>query len=102
VKLPALTDDNPVLPPPIASRGDVLVEMALTNLALWPGTSEQPNPYRDISVSNVHRITAEKLIYELEKKDDEFAIKDLVYQGLPFMGPWQDGSWLQRHAIYPY
>lgn len=102
VKLPDLTDESPTLPPPIASRGDVLVEMALTNLALWPGTSNQPNPYRDVSVSNVHRITAEKLIYELEKKDDEIAIKDLVYQGLPFMGPWQDGSWLQRHAIYPY
>ena len=99
--VPALSDDAPALPPPIARRGDVLVEMALTNLALWPGTPNQPNPYRDPQVSNIHRITAEKMIYELEKKDDDLAIQDLVYAGLPFMGPWRDGSWLQTHAIYP-
>jgi hypothetical protein len=100
-KRPALSDDSPQLPGLISNRGDVLVEMALTNLALWPGTADQPNPYRDVGTSNIHRITAEKLIYELEKKDDETGIKDLTYQNLPFMGPWCDGNWLQSHAIYP-
>lgn len=100
-KLPALTDEQPQLPEFIARRGDVLLEMALTNLALWPGTSNQPNPYVNPGVSNIHRIAAEKMIYELETKDDSTAIKNLVYQGLPFMGPWQDGSWLQTHALYP-
>ena len=97
----ALTDLSPQLPSPIARRGDVLVEMALTNLAIWPGTADQPNPYRDLGASNIHRATAEKMIYELEKKDDDIAIKDLIYQTLPFMGPWRDGSWLQQHAMYP-
>lgn len=100
-KLPDLTDLQPQLPDYIARRGDVLLEMALTNLALWPGTANQPNAYRDPGVSNVHRANADRMIYELEKKDDEVAIKDLVYQGLPFMGPWRDGSWLQSHALYP-
>jgi hypothetical protein len=100
-KLPDLSDDQPQLPDYIARRGDVLIEMALVNLALWPGTPNQPNAYRDPGVSNLHRITSEKMIYELEKKDDDVAIKDLVYQGLPFMGPWRDGSWLQSHALYP-
>jgi hypothetical protein len=100
-KLPALTDEDPGLPPFISRRGDVLIEMALTDLALWPGTANQPNPYLNSSVSNIHRNVADKLIYELEKKDDETAIKDLVYSGLPYAGPWRDGSWLQTHAIYP-
>jgi len=99
-KLPPLTDLAPALPPFISRRGDVILEMALTTLALWPGTDVNPNPYHDVGVSNVHRIASEHLIYELEKKDDDIAIKDLTYQTLPFMGPWRDGSWLQQHAIY--
>jgi hypothetical protein len=101
-KLPALTDDQPQLPEFIARRGDVLLEMGLTQLAMWPGTPNQPNPYRDLSTSNAHRAWAEKLIYELETKDDSTAIKDLTYSDLPFMGPWRDGSWLQQHAMFPY
>ncbi len=100
-KLPALSDEQPQLPEFIARRGDVLLEMALTNLALWPGTPNQPNPYASPGTSNIHRVKAEQLIYELEVKDDDTGIKNLVYQGLPFMGPWQDGSWLQTHALYP-
>jgi hypothetical protein len=101
-KLPTLTDDQPQLPEFIARRGDVLLEMGLTQLAMWPGTPNQPNPYRDLSTSNAHRAWAEKLIYELETKDDSTAIKDLTYSDLPFMGPWRDGSWLQQHAMFPY
>jgi hypothetical protein len=100
-KIPALSDLAPQLPNFVARRGDVLLEMALTNCALWPGTADTPNPYRDVAAANIHRANSEKLIYELEKKDDDTAIKDLSYQNLPFMGPWRDGSWLQRHAMYP-
>lgn len=101
-KLPALTDEDPALPPFIARRGDVLVEMALAPLALWPGTANQPNSYRDPQVAQMHAAKAERLIYELEKKDDDTAIRDLAYAELPYMGPWRDGSWLQSHAVYPY
>lgn len=101
-RVPPLSEEQPQLPPPIARRGDVLVEMALTNLALWPGTSTQPNPYRDVPTSQLHRNNAEKLIYELEKKDDEIGIRDLVYSDLQYSGPWNDGSWQQTHAIYTY
>jgi hypothetical protein len=99
-RIPELSDAQPQLPPPFSRRGDVVLEMAMTNAALWPGSEASPNTYRDPGVSNAHRVTAERMIYELEKKDDETAIKDLSYSGLPFMGPWHDGSWLQTHAIY--
>lgn len=100
-RIPPLSDAQPQLPEFIANRGDVLIEMALTQLALWPGTANQPNAYRDPDVSMMHRKNAERLIYELENKDDDTAIKNLTYQGLPYMGPWRDGSWLQSHALYP-
>lgn len=101
IKLPDLSDLQPQLPEFVAKRGDVVLEMALAKLALWPGTADQPNPYANPATHNIHHAAAETLIYELEKKDDETAIKDLIYTGLPYMGPWRDGSWLQSHALYP-
>jgi hypothetical protein len=96
-RMPELSDDAPQLP--ARMRGDVLLEMALAQLALWPGTAEVPNPYRDLGVNRVHSTKAETMIYELEKLDNEVAMKDLI-STLPYMGPWRDGSWLQTHASY--
>ena len=101
-KWPALTDDQPVLPGLLARRGDVLLEMALTNCARFPGTDTTPNPYYDLNLARQHEIKAETLIYELEKKDDDLASKNMSYMNLPFYpAPWLDGSWLQSHAIFP-
>jgi len=98
-KLLPLSDEQPQLPSRIARRGDVLLETVLTNLALWPGTPDAPNPYCNNQTAAAHRATAEKMIYELERQDDELAMKDLTYT-YSYAGPWRDGSWLQTHAVY--
>lgn len=99
---PALTDDQPQLPTSIANRGDVILEMGLERAASWPGTNTLRNAYYDLRLADRHYQKSERLIYELEKKDDDIAIKDLSYVNMPFYpAPWLDGSWLQSHAIYP-
>lgn len=101
-KLPDLSDAAPQLPPFIARRGDVLLEMALEKLALWPGTETRANPYASAVNARTHHIQAETMIYELEKKDDDTATKDIVYQNLGYApAPWMDGAYLQNHA-WPY
>jgi hypothetical protein len=100
-KLPELSDQKPALPDFIARRGDVLLEMALANCARFPGSATMPNPYRDLQLAVQHDARAERMIFDLENKDDDTAIKNLKYQSMPFYpAPWMDGSWLQRHAIY--
>lgn len=96
--LPALTDDQPQLPPFVAQRGDVLLEMALEKCAQFPGTATTPNPYYNLALSDRHRVKAEMLINELEKYDDNTGTQDITYQNLPFAGPWADGNFLQTHA----
>ena len=100
-KLPDLSDTRPQLPDLIARRGDVLLEMALANCARFPGTDTAANPYFNLNVAVQHEARAERMIYELEKKDDDLASKDLRYQSMPFYpAPWMDGSWLQSHAVF--
>ena len=98
--LPALTDSQPQLPPFIAQRGDVLIEMALEKCAQFPGTATTPNPYFSMGLADRHGKKAFDLISELEKYDDNTGSQDLSYQTLPFAGPFLDGSWQQSHAIY--
>ena len=99
---PALSDDQPALPTSISNRGDVILEMALERCASWPGTNTQRNSYYDLRNADRHFKKSEMLIYELEKKDDDIAIKDMSYTTMPYYpAPWLDGSWLQSHAIYP-
>lgn len=101
-KLPALSNEQPQLPDFVARRGDILLEMALASCARWPGTDTMRNPYYDLQLASMHEGRSEKMIWELEKKDDDVAIKDLKYDNLGYYpAPWLDGSWLQRHAIYP-
>lgn len=101
-KLPDLTDDSPQLPEFVARRGDVLLEMALGQAALFPGTETMRNPYYDLNTARIHAAKAETMVFELEKKDDDTARKDINYFRLPYAwGPFFDGSWLQTHAIYP-
>lgn len=101
-KLPALTDAEPQLPPFINQRGDVLLEMALTQAALFPGTATEKNPFYDLNAAQLHSRKAEYLINELEIKDDDTATKNLTYLNMDFAPtPWLDGSYLQSHA-WPY
>ena len=99
VKLPDLSDAQPQLPSFVARRGDVVLEMSLQKAASWPGTSSSRNGYYDLNLAQQHRVSGETMIYELEKKDDETAMKDLVYQSMDWApAPWMDGSYLQSHA----
>ena len=99
--LPELTDDQPQLPPFVAQRGDVLLEMALQKCAQFPGSPTTPNPYYNLALADRHGAKAAELINELEKYDDNTGTQDITYQNWPFYpAPWLDGRWQQDHAIY--
>lgn len=97
-----LNDVNAVLPRYI--RGDVLVELALEDVALWPGPSiDKPNPYRSLDTAKYHGTRAQKMIQVLEVQDDNVWEQDLTYQ-FPSMGwamatPLGDARFLQSHAV---
>lgn len=95
-----LTDDKPYLPPPIAARGEVLLEMALMKAATFPGVSkDQPNPYYSLPLSAQHKAESERLINDLERNDEEVGLSDLWYNAYPFYpAPWETGQWQQTHA----
>lgn len=97
-----ISDAGSVLPRYI--RGDVLVEMALEDVALWPGPSDdKPNPYYSSRNAAYHGGRAEALILVLERQDDEVYQQDLTYQypavSWAFATPLGDSRWLQNHAI---
>lgn len=96
---PPFDETSPQLPPFI--RKDVILELALEKCAMFPGTTEKPNPYFSLALAARHRASYERMAMDLELKDDSTAIRDFVYQDqtpwapMPFM----DGSWLRDHAI---
>jgi|WetSurMetagenome_2_1015567.scaffolds.fasta_scaffold06646_2 hypothetical protein len=97
-----LTDAAPTLPPPIASRGEVLIEMALESCARYPGPdAATPNPYFNLALAGQHATKAQMLINDLERNDEEVNLTGVSYQGLPMVGiPFLDGSWKQTHAPF--
>ena len=98
-----LTPTAPALPPPIANRGEVLLELALEKCATFPGPdSEHRNPYFDLKLSQVHALKAESMLIDLINTDENIGIDSVSYQTWPFAGPWGDGSWIQRHAPFLY
>lgn len=102
-KLQELTDARPELPNQINSRGDVILEIALSKVAQWPGTSTTANPYFNLALARQHAAKAEELINQLEMLDNDIAAEDFQYTSPPYYpAPWADGSWLQTHAPYPY
>lgn len=102
-KLQELSDVSPNLPNQINTRGDVILEIALSKAAMYPGTSTSANPYFNMAVARAHAAKAEELINQLEMLDNDLAQEDFRYTTPPYYpAPWNDGSWQQRHAIYPY
>jgi len=102
-KLVELSDVQPNLPNQINSRGDVILEIALGKMAQYPGTSTTANPYFNLALSRQHQAKAEEIINQLEMLDNDLAQEDFQYTTPPYYpAPWADGSWMQRHAIYPY
>lgn len=90
---------------PRAITGDVILEGALEDAAMWPGPSaDKPNPYYRLELSDRHRKQFEKMVDELEVRDEDQALHSTVYQefsGLPFAvcPALGDSNWLQSHDI---
>lgn len=87
-------------------RGDLLMEMALSQASRWPGTSTEPNPYFDLRLSRDLESRTELMIAELERQDDETFAQNLSYLNMPYAPwpfgpgfPYMDGAWLQQHAF---
>ena len=96
-----LTAQAPQLPPFVANRGEVLLEMALAKAATFPGTEENPNPYFSLALSQMHDRRATELIWDMERNDQEVAIEAITYQTYEFYpAPWVDGNWQQSHAPF--
>lgn len=103
-----LTASAPQLPPFVANRGEILLEMALEKCAMLPATDgEHPNPYYDLKLSQLHRAHWLDMMIDFRNNDQNVGINALGYQNLsyagPFTGPYGvqfDGSWNQHHAPY--
>ncbi len=97
-----LTADQPQLPPFIANRGEVLLEMALASCARYPGAdAEHPNVYFNLALATMHETKAMSLIWDLERNDEEVGVTNVTYQEYPFYpAPWLDGSWQASHAPF--
>jgi len=85
-------------------RGDVLVEGALWQAALWPGADrDNPNPYFNLSLASQHKERFLREVMTMEMQDDELSDIDITYQGylgLPMATiPLGDSRWLQSHAF---
>lgn len=97
-----LNDVNAVLPRYI--RGDVLVDMALEDVCLWPGVSpDKANPYYSLSNAKYYADRSGKEVALLEVQDDNVWQQDFTYSYPSmlwgFATPLGDAAWLQSHAI---
>jgi len=98
-----LTPDAPTLPPPIANRGEVILELALEKCALFPGADlDHPNPYYNLNLAKYHQERSETMIEDLLSNDQNIGVSNITYQDWPFAGPWADGKWQQQHAPFLY
>lgn len=94
--------DDPGMVLPRFIRGDVLLEMSLSEAAKWPGPSvNEPNPYFNLSLSDRHERRAEQMIAELERQDDETYQLDAMYPMTtwPYAPVLGDAKWVQAHGI---
>jgi len=91
-----LEDSGAYLPRYI--HGDVLVEMALEQAALWPGLSDKPNPYFNRDLARHHASRAEQLIMERERQDEEVMVSNVnyTYDNVTYIG---DSDWMQKHSL---
>ena len=95
-----LTMQAPSLPPFIANRGEVLLEMALEKCAEFPGTGpDNVNIYHDLRQAQYHANKVKDYLIDLERNDEEIGVGNIDYQSIQDApSPWQDGSWQQRHS----
>lgn len=97
-----LTVSQPQLPPFVANRGEVLLEMALAMCARYPGSDlDHPNIYYNLSLARMHDERCEVLINDMERNDEEVGLTRISYEQLEqILAPWNDSSWQQVHSPY--
>jgi len=98
----ALTPEQPTLPPFIANRGEVLLEMALQKCAEYPGAdADHPNIYHDLRQAVYHGNKVKEMMIDLERNDEEVGVSLIDFQQYPYYpSPWFDGGWQQTHAPF--
>jgi hypothetical protein len=81
-------------------RGDVIREGALADLALWPGTSKQKNPYHDMNQHRIHEKRFREFVGMCEVEDQEIDPSWIQYPGFTDY-PWApvDAKFLQQHDV---
>ena len=81
-------------------RGDVVMDVALSMAAAWPGPSvDEPNPYYDLNLADrISRLT-ETQIGELEKQDDEVFSTMVSYASSLQFAPYFDARFIQSHGF---
>ncbi len=99
-----LTPQQPTLPPQVASRGELLLEMALEKCALFPGQDmDHPNLYYSLQLAKYHRERYEDMMIEFENNDQNIGENKITYEDWPYGGGvWDTGSWRQHHGPLLY
>jgi hypothetical protein len=92
----------------LSANSDTIVTMiqpeaiifgALSELAMWPGLSERPNPYFNMDTHREYDKMFQDILHESEMNDLERAQRMLIYQdgdGYP-----NDANFFQAHGIVP-
>jgi len=97
-----LNDSNAVIPRSI--QGNFLVDLALEDVAMWPGPSpDKKNIYFSRNTAEYYRVRNERQMIELERADDNIWVQDLTYSypAITWASatPLGDASYLQSHSI---
>jgi len=93
-----LNEPGAVLPRFI--RGDVVMDLALSMAAKWPGPSvDDPNPYYDLNLADRMEKGALWQIGELERQDDEVFQESVSYAPSMQFAPFADARFIQSHAL---
>lgn len=97
-----LSDASPSLPPFIANRGEVILEMALQKCAEFPGVSaDDLNIYHNLQQARYHGDKVKDMLIDLERNDEEVGVSNIDYQMYPYYAaPWMTGEWQQQHAPF--
>lgn len=98
----SLTVQQPQLPPFVANRGEVLLEMALQKCAEFPGAdADHRNIYYDLRQAKYHGDKVRDMLIDLERNDEEVGVTNVDYQMYPYApSPWMDGQWQQTHSPF--
>lgn len=77
-KQAARIDDTTTFHGVLADGAEVVIDGALAEAALWPGTPDQPNPYFNVSTAREKKVAFLDGVQHLSLRDDEQAPDDLA------------------------